>query len=604
MCGIAGFNWPDQRLVKTMMDNLRHRGPDDEGAYVNEEVSLGHRRLAIVDLSEMGHQPMVYEHAGRRVIVTFNGEIFNFHEVRNALVRKGYRFRSGSDTEIILASYIEWGQDCVRQFNGMWAFALYDEAARQLFLSRDRFGEKPLHYFLEEGRLIFASEIKAILAHPVRRRANLEVVSDYLYKGEAQGRLESFFEDIVMLPPAHNAVFDLGTKRMTLQQYYEPRRDNRHVAPDEFRATLKKAVERRLIADVPVSISLSSGTDSTSVAALTAQLTPASVKAFTTATDQRVGDETALISHFLARYPQFELERSSVSEASFCQHYREAIYHMDEPFARQSAYVRWEIANLTKQHRRKVLLNGEGADEVLGGYVSFAPRFLVDLLKKRHPVRLARELYATLLHPERRRIVRELRSVVSRPKSRLREASAKASELQRKFGIRMERAEDASAQYADIKDFLDAQVRGYSLPRLLTCNDKMSMANSVEGRAPFLDHEFVDLAFSMETTDLMVKGWRKFPLREAMKGLIPDDILFRRSKDTFNAPIFDYLRSEPIRRRVGEIFQEPRTASIFSPKAYVSEYERFLARRGADRPFLLHGLFLEEWARMFEVEFA
>jgi asparagine synthase (glutamine-hydrolysing) len=132
----------------------------------------------------------------------------------------------------------------------------------------------------------------------------------------------------------------------------------------------------------------------------------------------------------------------------------------------------------------------------------------------------------------------------------------------------------------------------------------MSMANSVEGRAPFLDHEFVDLAFSMETTDLMVNGSRKFPLREAMRGLVPDEILFRRSKDTFNAPIFDYLRSEPIRQRVDEIFREPRTGAIFNSSAYVSEYQRFLSRRGADRPFLLHGLFLEEWARMFEVEFA
>src|SRR5437762_3633856 len=520
-------------MVKTMMDTLRHRGPDDEGFYANDEVSLGHRRLSIVDLSEKGRQPMVYEHGGRRVIVTFNGEIFNYREVRQELETRGYRFRSESDTEIILASYIEWGGDCVLRLNGMWAFALYDEAASELFLSRDRFGEKPLHYYLDDGKLIFASEIKAILAHPIRRRANREVVSGYLYKGEAQGRLESFFEDILLLPPAHNAVFNLRTKRMTLNKYYEPRRDNRQVTPDEFRAALKKAVERRLIADVPVSISLSSGIDSTSVAALTAQLGNSGIKAFTTATDGQVGDETALIAHFLARYPQFELERSSLSEASFCEHYREAIYHMDEPFARQRAYVRWEIANLTRQNRRKVLLNGEGADEVLGGYVSFAPRFLVDLLKQGRFGRLARELYATLSHPERKRIIRELQGVMASQMSRRAEASAKATEFQRKFGIRMERVEDASPRYGDIKDFLDAQVRGYSLPRLLTCNDKMSMANSVEGRAPFLDHEFVDLAFSMETTDLMVKGWRKFPLREAMNGLIPDDILFRKSKDTF-----------------------------------------------------------------------
>ena len=176
MCGIAGFNWPDQRMVKTMMDALRHRGPDDEGFHVSGEVSLGHRRLSIVDLSKLGHQPMVYEHGDRRVIVTFNGEIFNYREVRQALEAKGYRFRSESDTEIILASYIEWGFECVHRFNGMWAFALYDEAASQLFLSRDRFGEKPLHYYLESEKLIFASEIKAILAHPIRRRANREYI--------------------------------------------------------------------------------------------------------------------------------------------------------------------------------------------------------------------------------------------------------------------------------------------------------------------------------------------------------------------------------------------------------------------------------------------
>ena len=601
MCGIAGFNWPDERLVKAMTDSLRHRGPDDEGVFLNSDVSLGHRRLAIIDLSELGHQPMAYERDGRRIVVTFNGEIFNFREVRQDLERKGYCFRSESDTEIILAAYLEWGPECVQRLNGMWAFALYDELAGKLLLSRDRFGEKPLHYHIRDGKLIFASEVKAILVHPVRRSANRAVVSNYLYKAEAQGNLESFFEDVLMLPPAHNAVFDLRAKRMTVSRYYEPRDGSRRVKPDEFRAALKKAVERRLVSDVPVSISLSSGTDSTSVAALMAQLSKNSIMAFTTATEQKVGDESALVSRFVARYPQFELKKSSISEASFCDHYREAIFHMDEPFARQSAYVRWEIANLTRENRRKVLLNGEGADEILGGYVSFAPRFIVDLLKHRHAIRVGRELYATLRHPERKRILRELRNIVSPGNSVRAESSAR--ELQRKFEMRLEPVDGVSADSGDIKEFLHAQVQGYSLPRLLVCNDKMSMANSVEGRAPFLDHEFVDLAFSMDTTYLMVDGWRKFPLREAMRGLVPDEILFRKSKDAFNAPIFDYLRSDAIRRRVEEVFGDPRKAAVFSPRAYLAEYERFLSRRGADRPFLLHGLFLEEWARMFEVEF-
>jgi asparagine synthase (glutamine-hydrolysing) len=602
MCGIAGFSWRDEQLVRSMTDALRHRGPDDEGTYVDEHLSLGHRRLAIIDLSALGHQPMVYEYAGRRVLVTYNGEIFNYREVRRTLETKGYSFRSDSDTEIILAAYLEWGQDCVHQFNGMWAFALYEPALRRLLLSRDRFGEKPLHYRLVDGRLIFASEIKAILAHPIPRRANLEVVSDYLYRAEANGRRESFFQDVVMLPPAHNAVFDLDSRRLTLQKYYEPRRGNRRVPSDEFRAVLRKSVERRLVSDVPISISLSSGTDSTSVAALASQLTDAGIKAFTTTSDKGVGDETALIARFLEKYPQFDLEKSDLSEASFCRHYREVIYHMDEPFARQSAYVRWEIANLTGRHRRKVLLNGEGADEVLGGYASFAPHFLRYLYRNGMFMRLGREAASLLTHPERSAIWGGLR-VVSDPDHARTAGRAAADALRTRFGIRIGCAEREDPNYTDVKDFLHAWVHETSLPRLLVCNDKMAMANSVEGRAPFLDHEFVDMAFSMEPSDLIARGYRKYPLREAMKGLVPDEILFRKAKDAFHAPIFDYLRAEPIRLRIEEIFQDARTAAVLDPNAYLNEYRRFLSGQRADRPFLLHGLFLEEWARMFEVEF-
>jgi asparagine synthase (glutamine-hydrolysing) len=182
------------------------------------------------------------------------------------------------------------------------------------------------------------------------------------------------------------------------------------------------------------------------------------------------------------------------------------------------------------------------------------------------------------------------------------EANAQARALQRHFELTLEPPRAEARSYDDLKDFLHDWVHRSSLPRLLLCNDKMAMANSVEGRAPFLDHEFVDYAFSLDTRQLLVDGLRKFPLREAMRGLVPDEILFRRGKDAFHAPIFEYLRAEPIERRVREIFAAPRTAAYFSPRAYLAEYEHFLARKGGNRLFLLHGLFLEEWARMFEVE--
>jgi asparagine synthase (glutamine-hydrolysing) len=604
MCGIAGFSWCDKHLVKRMSDAIRHRGPDDEGAFTNSELSFGHRRLSILDLSQLGRQPMTYEREGRSAVVTFNGEIYNFHDIRHELEDRGYRFNTGTDTEVIPAAYLEWGLECVERFNGMWAFALYDSTRKQIVLSRDRFGEKPLYYRLQDRKLIFASEIKAILVHPIPRRANLKVVADYLFWGTANQGIETFFQDIWMLPPAHNAIFDLQTGRLALHKYYEPQPGNRRVTADEFHNALRKSVSSRLISDVPISVSLSSGIDSTSVAALTAKSTTNSVKAFTTATDQSLGDETRLIRQFLEQYPQFELEKASLSEASFCKHYREIIFHMDEPFARQSAYVRWEIANLTRQHDRKVLLNGEGADEILGGYMAFAPHFLVYLARRFMLIRFSREVYATLRHPERRNLIEAFRSGVLFNSSYLtQQDAAAAAALKGKFHIRVEPIQRTYHRFMDIKDYLARLVCETSLPRLLNCNDKMTMANSVEARAPFLDHEFVNLAFSMDPSQLVVNGCRKYPLRQAMRGHVPDEILFRKNKDTFNAPIFDYLGSEPIRHRVKEIFADARTCMVFNPKAYLGEYERYLSRRGTNRAFLLHGLFLEEWANIFEVDF-
>ena len=601
MCGIAGFNWGDEPLAVRMTDALQHRGPDDEGTYVDNEVSLGHRRLSILDLSALGHQPMQYEHRGRSVVITYNGEIYNFGEIRQHLEECGYTFRSATDTEIILAAYLEWGPDCVEKFNGMWAFALYDRDTRKILLSRDRFGEKPLYYYLVDGKLIFASEIKAVLAHPIRRKSNREALSDYLYKGSANHRLDSFFQDIKMLPPANNAVFDLRTGHLSMHRYYAPRIGNSPVSAEEFLGTLRKSVQRRLVSDVPVSVSLSSGVDSSSVAALASEFTNIPVKAFTTATGQALGDETELISRFLLQYPQYILEKTSLSEKSFCANYRDIIYHMDEPFARQSAYVRWEIANLTRKHGRKVLLNGEGADEILGGYVPFSPHFLLSLAKQFRMIRLAREISATLFHPERKRIFDGFHNANMAPWPGKKQEE-EIRRRQRKFRIKVEPSACSTRKIKDLKEYLYTLVAESSLPRLLNCNDKMTMANSVEARAPFLDHEFVDLAFSMDPRDFIVNGCRKYPLRNAMRGYVPDEILFRKDKDAFNAPIFEYLRCKSIRARIRELFKDARTCDIFSPTAYLAEYERFISRKAADRPFLLHGFFLEEWSRIFEVE--
>jgi len=587
-----------------MTDALVHRGPDDEGVFINPDISLGHRRLSILDLSVLGRQPMAYEHHGRCAIVTFNGEIYNFRDIRRALKARGYSFHTETDTEVIPAAYLEWGLGCVEHFNGMWAFALYDSINNLIFLSRDRFGEKPLYYRLVNHKLIFASEIKAILVHAIPRRANLEITSAYLFRGLANQGTDTFFQDIKLLPPAHNGVYDLRSGNLILHRYYLPRRGHQHITTDEFRHALSKSVRSRLISDVPISVSLSSGIDSTSVAALTARFTTTQIKAFTTTSDQGLGDETALIQSFLNKYPSFDLEQASLSESSFCANYREIIYHMDEPFARQSAYVRWIIARLTKSHNRKVLLNGEGADEILGGYFAFSPHFLVYLARHFKLIRLVRELYATATHPESRNIIESFRSGVLSQAADLKRRESAALRLKNQFRIQIDPVQSPCPKYTDIKDYLEKLVMEASLPRLLNCNDKMTMANSVEARAPFLDHEFVDMVFSMDPADFIVAGRRKSPLRQAMLGLVPNEILFRKSKDAFYAPVFHYLKNSQIKQRIKHIFSEARTSAVFSPIAYLKEYERYLSGHGENRAFLLHALLLEEWSRVFEVDFA
>lgn len=601
MCGIAGFNWADENLILSMTDRLIHRGPDDAGHFIDAEVSLGHRRLSILDLSSSGRQPMHYEMNGRGSWIVFNGEIYNFRKLRGNLERRGHEFRTQTDTEVILAAYLEWDLEFVHELNGMWASAIYDPARKRLVLSRDRFGEKPLYYWFDGKRFIFASEIKAILEHEIPRQADMSVVGQYLFHGMANGGLDTFIKGVRMLAPAHRAVFDLRARTMTVQRYYTPQFGRREVSDSEFRDAVRSAVESRLIADVPISISLSSGIDSTSVAAFTARANGCRVKAFTLASTDRVGDETELLSGFLRCYPQLEMEKSYISAERFCDHYREIIYHLDEPFARQSAYVRWEVANLASRRHRKVMLNGEGADELLGGYAAFTPVFTADLLRRWCVLRFGRELAAMAKLPGAKDALRELRKKLPILGAGDRSYDERMRALRDRLSIRVGHVRPRALPAEDIKSYLFALVNDYSLPRLLNCNDKMAMANSVEGRAPFLDHELVDLIFSMDADQLLVSGWRKYPLRRAMEGLVPNEILFRRSKDSFHAPVFEYFRTDRISQRVEEIFDEARTASIFSSQRYLDEYRRFRSRKGGDGVFLFHAFLLEEWARIFDV---
>ena len=370
--------------------------------YSRDNISLGHRRLSILDLSPRGAQPMTFLHLGRRLVLVFNGEIYNFKELRRDLEVQGCSFSTDSDSEVILAAYSSWGPDCVRRFNGMWAFAIYDEVNRSLFCSRDRFGKKPFYYFHGAGHFAFASEIKALLRLPfIERRADEWAVHDLLFFDMVGHTNNTFFDGIAQLPAGHNGFLDCDHMTFRLVRYYALPSTAVSAGPGEIRALLEKSVARRLVSDVPVCLSLSGGIDSSSVAACVSAIHDDRMVAFTTTTASGPGDETAHVKQLLARYRQFELVEVPVPRSSTVDLMQRIVYHMDEPCIQDSPFVRWAIAEGIHRSGFKVALTGEGADELLGGYFMAAPRFLRDLGSAHSFGQLAAALFWTLFQPDR-----------------------------------------------------------------------------------------------------------------------------------------------------------------------------------------------------------
>ena len=606
MCGINGFTWRDEELIGRMNTALRHRGPDDEGVYVDDRVSLGHTRLSILDLSPAGHQPMrrARRDGKGELWLTYNGEIYNFRDVRTELEALGHTFASQSDSEVIPAAYEAWGADCVQRFNGMWAFALYDVNAATIFLSRDRFGKKPLYYHRDGGRLVFSSEIKAILEHGIARRVNETVLWNYLYFDMINYGPETFFQDVRLLPPGHNAFLNLSDGSFELQSFYSiPLPTETPATPERVRAELEAAVQLRLVSDVPVSISLSGGVDSTAIAAC---MGPGDdYAAFSTASGKPgQGDETELVRLLLERYPDFVLHENRLAPGDFVERYRDVLYYMDEPFVGYSPFVRFQISRGVRATGRKVLLVGEGADEILGGYHGAAAYYLRDLLMGLRPLRFLRELRATFKQPEGRLILRNFLFHLLPRFVKRRVLLRRARADRGRWGLRGAPEPALRLKMLDarsLKQHLHTITASGSVPYLLNCNDRMGMANSVETRAPFMDYRFVGRAFALPTVDMVRDAFRKVPLRDAMRGLVPDEILYRRKKEAFFAPMNDYLRGPEMQARYRELFADARSARYLDPAKFLAEYEAFVAGATEDSSWLLKGLWLEEWLRMWEV---
>ena len=562
MCGIAGFSWQDEALVSHMTQTLAHRGPDQYGVYTDVGVSLGHRRLSIIDLSEHGRQPMSNEDG--TVWVTYNGEIYNFLELRQTLEAKGHTFRSRTDTEVIVHAYEEYGPTCVQRFNGMFAFAIWDQNRRELFLARDRLGIKPLYYYWDQTQLIFASEIKSILQAPdVEREVNPQAVYHYIGY-EFVPAPDTMFQHIHKLPPGH--YLRLKDGQITVQSYWDLTFcDGGRTASDyaeEMRQLLTESVRKRLMSDVPLGVFLSGGLDSSTLVALMSHCGVEPIKTFS------LGYEDASFS---------ELDYARVVAKQFNTEHRElmidpvtpelieaAVWHLDEPMTDLSAIPFYLISQRAREHVT-VCLSGEGGDEALVGYDRFkaskahasyallpdwirrglvAPlvKALPDQPQKKGAINMLKRFIEGGLLPEEGGHMRWQYFGTPEHEAGMFSPSLRSQMTMDPFApVRAHVARCQATARLDREIYVDLK---FIMPESLIMKvDKMSMAHALEVRVPFLDHEFIEFCATIPG-DLKLKGYTtKAIFRKAMQGILPDRIRGR-GKQGYSIPIKNWLRHD------------------------------------------------------------
>ena len=653
MCGISGIYSLNGNIqparIKRMTDCLHHRGPDDEGyvyinlregrgrAYAGEktlaalqlpppdgdagrtcDLVLGHRRLSILDLSPAGHGPMSYK--GGKLWITYNGEIYNYLELRNELKVKGYPFQTQTDTEVILAAYDEWGIDCLKHFNGMWAFALVDLEKKRIFCTRDRAGVKPFYYTFDGKRFCFASEIKALLqVDGVKAEPNEQIIADYLFSGYLDHTSETFFKNIYQLRPGEFLLFE-GNRFIT-QSYWDIEDKEIRFARDQdyterFFELLQDSIRLRLRSDVPIGTCLSGGLDSSSIVCLANRLMfdgrsidPRLIgerqKTFSSCFENSTYDERRFIELIIQKT---EAEKNYVfpqGERLF-EDMSKLIWHQDEPFGSTSIYAQWQVMQTAKSRGVTVLLDGQGGDELLAGYFPSFYFLLGGRLKRMEVFQWLKELKG--LQQYHGRLLNQFLPgmlMALFPPSILSWLGALSN---RRKGWA---AEDFEKKYFrsfptpgnledELNNYLYRLFRFFALPGLLHYEDRNSMAYSIETRLPFLDYRLVEYLFSLPPEQKIKEGVTKVILRRAMEGVLPEQVRNRTDKIGFITPEGLWLRTV-LRDKIDELLGSKSFAErgYFEVNRVKDFFRRYCEGKVQDHAIIWRWVNLELWLRMF-----
>lgn len=562
MCGIAGIvsQNPSQihiSRLKAMSDSIAHRGPDGEGFWINpsNKVGFAHRRLSIIDLSAAAAQPMHFATTDStpRYTIIYNGEIYNYLEIRDELFSKGYTFQNRCDTEVVLAAYDHYKEACLQHFDGMFAFAIWDEAEQTLFMARDRLGEKPFYYTLDHtgGSFLFASEMKALWAAGIEKIPDRQSLLYYLGAGLTQFPLEkerTYYTNIWTLPAAHYIHWNIAEKQFSATRYWDIHQKQTVIYPkdatEQFRSLFFTSVKRRLRSDVRIGTSLSGGLDSSAIVAVINNLISSeNYRSFSAIFPGFEKDESKQIEEVVTA---FGLDDYTVvpSAAKMIAGFEELCYHHEQPFGSSGIYAQYEVCKLAGQQSTKVLLDGQGADEILGGYPKYIHWYLQELVAKRRFALFSREKnalkennigfqwgyknYLAAFTPA---------STANILKRRAERNILTNTELNPEFiSAYFERDKIYKRSISSINDILYYDVMESGLEELLRYADRNSMAHGIEMRLPYLNHELVEFAFSLPAEYKIHRGFTKWILRESVQYIIPISIAWRKDKVGYEPP--------------------------------------------------------------------
>ncbi|MGY4178341.1 asparagine synthase (glutamine-hydrolyzing) [Bradyrhizobium sp. USDA 4518] len=554
MCGIFGLvaknGLVDADQVDRLTDLVAHRGPDGRGVRVNGNVGLGHRRLAIIDLTEDGAQPM--RDRLLPVWITYNGEIYNYLELRVELEALGHVFHTASDTEVLLAAYVRWGEKCLDRFNGMWSFAIHDERDNTLFCARDRFGVKPFYFANTATQFAFGSEIRQLLPLIGRSVVDDDLVRDFLVCGLSDHTNRTFFKGIEKLPPGHKMRVEVSTGRIEIQRYYSltpcSAVSHEQDAASSLAELLDDATRLRLRSDVRVGTCLSGGLDSSSIATLAAKRYASSSNdrffAITAVSEQATNNEEAYAADVVSKAGLNWL-RTKPSYEDFASTAAALLDVQEEPFAGPSIMMQYEVMKTARANGVIVLLDGQGGDETLLGYHRYYAAWLRDRLDHSGVVGFFSAFHAaTQAGVSAKRLLMYLFGASS---AGLRAAFYRWRYAFLKHPDLPECLRRFARQTRDAQQMQVLEITETNLPMLLRFEDKNSMRFGIETRLPFLDYRFVEFALGLPTRIKLNRGWTKWPLRAAMQDVLPANISWRKDKIGFAAPDLLWLnRHSPV----------------------------------------------------------